>query len=79
MLELLVRNERLGEASVLKLELSQAETALRLAQEDLARIERLSAAGAIPQRRLAEAKAAEARAADAKSSHRARAASRRAA
>src|SRR5918999_3407968 len=54
---LLVVN-RLGEAPVLKLELSQAETALRLAQEDLARIERLSSAGAVPQRRLAEAKAA---------------------
>jgi hypothetical protein len=30
----------------------------RLAQEDLARIERLSSAGAVPHRRLAEAKAA---------------------
>ena len=58
LVELLVRNDRLGEAPVLKLELAQAETALRLAQEDLARIERLSSAGAIPQRRLAEAKAA---------------------
>ena len=58
LVELLVRNARLGEAPVLRLELSQAETALRLAQEDLARIERLSSAGAIPQRRLAEAKAA---------------------
>jgi cobalt-zinc-cadmium efflux system membrane fusion protein len=58
LVELLVRNERLGEAPVLKLELSQAETALRLAQEDLARIERLSSAGAVPQRRLAEATAA---------------------
>jgi cobalt-zinc-cadmium efflux system membrane fusion protein len=58
LVELLVRNDRLGEAPVLKLELSQAETALRLAQEDLARVERLASAGAIPQRRLAEAKAA---------------------
>lgn len=58
LVELLVRNERLGEASVLRLELSQAQTALRLAQEDLARIERLSSAGAIPQRRLAEARGA---------------------
>jgi membrane fusion protein, heavy metal efflux system len=58
LVELLVRNERLGEAPVLKLELSQAETALRLAQEDLARVERLASAGAVPQRRLAEAKAA---------------------
>ena len=58
LVELLVRNDRLGEAPVLRLELSQAETALRLAQEDLARIERLSSAGAVPQRRLGEAKAA---------------------
>jgi RND family efflux transporter MFP subunit len=58
LVELLVRNDRLGEAPVLKLELAQAETALRLAQEDLARIERLASAGAVPQRRLAEAKAA---------------------
>jgi membrane fusion protein, heavy metal efflux system len=58
LIEVLVRNERLGEAPVLRLELSQAESAFRLAQEDLARIERLAAAGAVPQRRLAEAKAA---------------------
>jgi RND family efflux transporter MFP subunit len=58
LVELLVRNDRLGEAPVLKLELAQAETALRLAQEDLARIERLASAGAVPQRRMAEAKAA---------------------
>lgn len=58
LVELIVRNERLGEAPVLRLELSQAETARRLAQEDLARIERLASAGAVPQRRLAEAKAA---------------------
>lgn len=57
--ELIVRNERLGEAPVLRLELSQAEAALRLAQEDLARVERLATAGAIPQRRLAEARAAQ--------------------
>lgn len=55
---LIVRNERLGEAPVLKLELAQAEAALRLAREDLARIARLAAAGAVPQRRLAEARAA---------------------
>jgi RND family efflux transporter MFP subunit len=67
LVELLVRNNRLGEAPVLKLELAQAESALRLAQEDLARIERLSSAGAVPQRRLAEARAAhEAAAAHAK-------------
>ena len=58
LVELLVRHDRLGEAPVLKLELTQAETALRLAQEDLARIERLASAGAVPQRRVAEAKAA---------------------
>jgi RND family efflux transporter MFP subunit len=58
LVELLVRNDRVGEASVLRLELSQAETALRLAQEDLVRIERLASAGAVPRRRLAEAKAA---------------------
>lgn len=56
--ELIVRNERLGEAPVLKLELAQAEAALRLAQGDLARIERLVGVGAVPQRRLAEARAA---------------------
>ena len=56
--ELIVRNERLGEAPVLKLELAQAEAALRLAQEDRARIERLVGVGAVPQRRLAEARAA---------------------
>lgn len=58
LVELLVRNDRLGEAPVLRLELAQAETALRLAREDLSRIERLVSAGAVPQRRLAEAKAA---------------------
>ena len=56
--ELIVRNERLGEAPVLKLELAQAEAALRLAQEDLARIERLVDVGAVPRRRAAEARAA---------------------
>jgi membrane fusion protein, heavy metal efflux system len=56
--ELLVRNERLGEAPVLRLELAQAAAALRLAEGDLARIERLVDAGAVPQRRLAEARAA---------------------
>ena len=57
--ELVVRNERLGEAPVLKLELAQAESALRVAQQDLARIERLAGAGAVPQRRLSEARAAQ--------------------
>ena len=55
--EIIVRNERLGEAPVLRLELTEAQTALRLAQEDLARVERLATAGAVPQRRLAEARA----------------------
>jgi biotin carboxyl carrier protein len=59
LVELIVRNERLGEAPVLRLELVQAEAALRVAQGDLARIERLASAGAIPQRRLAEARAAQ--------------------
>jgi cobalt-zinc-cadmium efflux system membrane fusion protein len=58
LVELIVRNDRIGEAPVLKLELAQAETALRLAREDLARVERLTAAGAVPQRRLEEARAA---------------------
>jgi len=56
--QIIVRNERLGEAPVLKLELAQAEAALRLAQEDHARIERLVGVGAVPQRRLAETRAA---------------------
>lgn len=58
LVELIVRNQRLGEAPVLRLELTQAEAALRLAQEDLARVERLALAGAVPQRRLSEARAA---------------------
>jgi membrane fusion protein, heavy metal efflux system len=58
LVELIVRNERLGEAPVLRLELTQAEAALRLADEDLARVERLASAGAVPQRRIAEARAA---------------------
>ena len=57
--ELIVRNERLGETPVLKLELAQAEAALRLAEGDLARIERLAGVGAVPQRRLIEARAAQ--------------------
>ena len=56
--EIVVRNERLGEAPVLRLEVTEAQAALRLAQEDLARVERLAAAGAVPHRRLAEARAA---------------------
>lgn len=58
LVELIVRNERLGEAPVLRLELAQAQAALGVAQEDLARVERLAIAGAIPQRRLTEARAA---------------------
>jgi cobalt-zinc-cadmium efflux system membrane fusion protein len=56
--EIIVRNERLGEAPVLRLEVTEAQTAVRLAQEDLARVERLAAVGAVPQRRLSEARAA---------------------
>jgi membrane fusion protein, heavy metal efflux system len=56
--EIVVRNERLGEAPVLRLEVTEARAALRLAQEDLARVERLATAGAVPQRRLSEARAA---------------------
>jgi membrane fusion protein, heavy metal efflux system len=56
--EIVVRTERLGEAPVLRLEVTEAQAALGLAQEDLARVERLAAAGAVPQRRLAEARAA---------------------
>jgi cobalt-zinc-cadmium efflux system membrane fusion protein len=56
--EILVRNERLGEAPVLRLELAEAQTAHRLAEEDLARVERLATAGAVPQRRLTESRAA---------------------
>jgi cobalt-zinc-cadmium efflux system membrane fusion protein len=59
LVELIVRNERLGEAPVLRLELLQAQAALRVAQEDRARVERLANAGAIPQRRLTEARASE--------------------
>jgi membrane fusion protein, heavy metal efflux system len=57
--EVIVRNERVGEAPILKLELSNAETELRLARQSLARVERLAAAGAVPARRLDEARAAE--------------------
>lgn len=59
LVELIVRNDRLGEAPVLKLELVQAEAALRLATEDFTRVERLASAGAVPRRRLAEARAAQ--------------------
>jgi RND family efflux transporter MFP subunit len=56
--EIIVRNDRLGEAPVLKLEVAQAEAELRLARENQARLERLVAVGAAPQRRLAEAQTA---------------------
>lgn len=59
LVELVARNERMGEGPVMKLERSEAEAELRLARTDLARIERLAAAGAVPQRRLAEARVAE--------------------
>lgn len=56
--EIVVRNERLGEAPVLRLEVTEAQTAFRLAEADLARVERLAGAGAVPERRLGEARAA---------------------
>lgn len=56
--EIVVRNERLGEAPVLRLEVTEAAAALRLAQGDLARVERLATVGAVPRRRVAEARAA---------------------
>lgn len=59
LVEIIARNDRLGETPVLQLELAQADAAWRLAQQDLARVERLAGAGAVPQRRLAEARAAE--------------------
>jgi cobalt-zinc-cadmium efflux system membrane fusion protein len=57
--EIIARNDRIGEAPVLKVELAQAEAQLRLAEQELARIERLAAAGAVPQRRVAETRAAQ--------------------
>ena len=59
LVELVARSERTGERPVVRLELSQAETAHRLAQENLARVERLVRGGAAPQRRLDEARAEE--------------------
>lgn len=56
--ELIVVNERLGEAPILRLERTTAETELRLAEQTLARIERLATAGAVPARRLDEARVA---------------------
>ncbi|MBM3778421.1 MAG: efflux RND transporter periplasmic adaptor subunit [Acidimicrobiia bacterium] len=58
LVELIVRNDRLGEAPVLRLELAQTESELRLATEELARVERLASAGAVPARRLTEARIA---------------------
>ncbi|MDP1569277.1 MAG: efflux RND transporter periplasmic adaptor subunit [Vicinamibacterales bacterium] len=54
--ELVVRNERVGESPILRLELSNAEAELRLAEQTLARTESLATAGAIPARRLDEAR-----------------------
>jgi RND family efflux transporter MFP subunit len=59
LVEIIVRNERVGEGPILKLELSNAETEHRLAQQTLARIETLADAGAVPARRLDEARIAE--------------------
>jgi RND family efflux transporter MFP subunit len=55
---LVVRNERVGESPILRLELSNAEAELRLAEQTLARVERLATAGAVPTRRLDEARVA---------------------
>jgi len=52
-----------GDRPSLELSVSEARTALDLARRDLARAERLLAAGAIPARRVDEARAAEATAA----------------
>ena len=52
-----------GDRPSLELAISEARTALDLARRDLARAERLLAAGAIPARRVDEARAAEATAA----------------
>jgi membrane fusion protein, heavy metal efflux system len=59
LVELIARAERVGEAPILKLELSNAEAELRLATQSLARVERLAAAGAVPARRLDEARVGE--------------------
>jgi RND family efflux transporter MFP subunit len=56
--ELVVRNERVGESPILRLELSNAEAELRLAEQTLARVERVATAGAVPARRLDEARVA---------------------
>ena len=59
LVELVARSERAGERPVVRLELSEAQTAHRLATENLSRVERLVQGGAAPQRRLEEARAAE--------------------
>lgn len=56
--ELVVRNARVGESPILRLELANAEAELRLAQQALARVEKLVTAGAVPTRRLDEARVA---------------------
>ncbi len=56
--ELVVRNERIGEGPILRLELSNAEAELRLAEQTLTRVEKLETAGAVPTRRLDEARVA---------------------
>ncbi|MBA3885724.1 MAG: efflux RND transporter periplasmic adaptor subunit [Acidobacteria bacterium] len=63
LVELIVQNERVGQGPILRLELSNTEAELRLARQNLARAERLAAAGAVPARRLDEARLAEASAA----------------
>lgn len=56
--ELVVRNERVGESPILRLELANAHAELRLAEQALARVEKLATAGAVPTRRLDEARVA---------------------
>ena len=59
LVELISRNERVGERPVLELELAEAEAWFRLARTDRARVGRLVSAGAVPTRRLTEAQIAE--------------------
>lgn len=56
--ELVVQNDRVGESPVLRLELSSAHAELRLAEQHLSRIDKLVTAGAVPTRRLDEARVA---------------------
>ncbi len=57
--EIVARHERVGEKPVLRQELAAAEAELRFARDTLARIQRLASAGAVPQRRVDEARKSE--------------------